>query len=317
MRFPALLHPGEIAWIGVRAPILKPETATGEPKLRPAMILGEVSPGRFMVVGLTSLPHYKDKRPRTAIPAELWAPVAECNSHLFRQPYLWGGSAPVVDKVDIVEHIAYASPELRAFILSSVSNVPPSLRSNVLRLRRDELDDAIASGAVPARQETSDETCPPAPAPAAKPDPEPAAETMTTEPDTEPATEPATPELEPDTQAAAELEPDTQAAAEPATGTMHLSEEVLAALAVLAQGADASNPLFRSTFGPETVAALIADAQLGRRRQAESEAALLAARTALVAARSEISRLADGEPNWGGPETAAIGEIDRTLAAAA
>lgn len=299
MRLPALLHPGEIAWIGVRAPVLKPETATGETKLRPAMILGEVSPGRFMVVGLTSLPHYKDKRPRTAIPAELWAPVAECNSHLFRQPYLWGGSAPVVDKADIVEHIAYASPELRAFILSSVSNVPPSLRSNVLRLRRDELDDAIASGAVPARQETSDETCPPAPAPAAKPDPEPAAETMTTEP--------ATPELE----------PDTQAAAEPATGTMHLSEEVLAALAVLAQGADASNPLFRSTFGPETVAALIADAQLGRRRQAESEAALLAARTALVAARSEISRLADGEPNWGGPETAAIGEIDRTLAAAA
>ena len=310
MRFPALLHPGEIAWIGVRAPILKPETATGDPKLRPAMILGEVSPDRYMVVGLTSLPHYKDQRPRTAIPAELWAPVAECNSHLFRQPYLWGGSAPVVDKADIVEHIAYASPELRAFILSSVSNVPPSLRSTVLRLRRDELDDAIASGAIPAPHHApADSTPPTPPAPATEPAPDP--ETMTTEP--APIAAAPAPEAEPEP----EIEVGSLAATEEAADAMHLSEEVLAALAVLAHGADATNPVFRSTFGPETVAALIADAQLGRKRQAESEAALLAARTALVAARSEISRLADGEPNWGGPETAAIGAIDRTLAAAA
>ena len=310
MRFPALLHPGEIAWIGVRAPILKPETATGDPKLRPAMILGEVSPDRYMVVGLTSLPHYRDKRPRTAIPAELWAPVAECNSHLFRQPFLWGGAAPVVDKADIVEHIAYASPELRAFILSSVSNVPPSLRSSVLRLRRDELDDAIASGAIPAPHHApADSTPPTPPAPTTEPTPDP--ETMTTEPAPIAAAPDAAPEHEP------AVEPEALAVVGQGADVMHLSDDVLAALAVLAHGADATNPLFRSTFGPETVAALIADAQLGRRRQVESEAALLAARTALVAARSEISRLADGEPNWGGPETAAIGAIDRALAAAA
>jgi hypothetical protein len=323
MFIPPFLRPGELAWVAVRQPRIKPHTATGDTKLRPAMLVGEVDPGRWMVVGLTSLATYADNKPRTQVPPHLWAEVAEGRPSIKPVAYLWGGGAPVVNVDDIAEHITDAGPELRAAILSSVQNVPAPLRAAALRLRPDELADAIAAGTIPAPEPPSSEwpLVPGAPkhaddhAPADTADlDDPPGEQVEQVEQVEEATAPGEHlELvaEPSTLQAIdtamnELAPDHEP-------TTHLTDEVLDALAALARVTGDDDPFFRSTFSAETVRSLITEAQAGRQRNAQDREALASARSALVAARSEIQRLAEGESNWVGPETSAIAAIDESL----
>jgi hypothetical protein len=312
MFIPPFLRPGELAWVAVRQPRIKPHTATGDTKLRPAMLVGEVDPGRWVVVGLTSLATYADSKPRTQVPPHLWAEVAEGRPAIKPVAYLWGGGAPVVDVDDIVEHITDAGPELRAAILSSVQNVPAPLRAAALRLRPDELADAIAAGTIPAPEPPSSEwpLVPGASKHTADLD-DPHGEQV------DQAAEATAPsehlELVPEPSTLQAIDTAMNDLAHDHELTTHLADEVLDALAALARVTDDDDPFFRSTFSAETVRSLITEAQAGRQRNAQDREALASARSALVAARSEIQRLAKGESNWVGPETSAIAAIDENL----
>lgn len=300
MFIPPFFRPGEIAWISVRQPRIKPETATGDTKMRPAMLVGEPSPGKWMVVGLTSLAKYADDRPRTPVPVDLWAPVATGRPNIRQNVYFWGPTAPVVGVDDIIEHITDAGPELRAAIVRSVDNVPKTLRNDLLRLRPDELQTAIEAGDIPKTTKPSEWPLIPG---ANKP---------TAEASEVAEVAPPTPEPEPDSPAmtdATNAKDDTNDP-EPMGP---LTDEVVAALTALARVAGDEDPFFRSTFNGDVVRLLLAEIQDARERSLADRQSLASARSALVAARSEIRRLARGEPNWGGPETAAIAAIDETL----
>ena len=316
---PPLGTPGEIVWVQVRAPKLRPSTATGESKFRPGMLVGQVADDRWMVVGLTTLSQYADGKPRTQIPPHLWRPlIDQCPRLGHKTSYLWGGDAVIVPASDLGFRIGFAGPELRALIMSSVSNVPMSLRSAVLRLTDEER--AAAGVEAPASEWPLRPAVPPgqihhpAPVDAREVDDhavdDQAADDQPAAVEDHDHLEPANHHGSPDEEPAMDT-PDHD------TIPSFIDDETLAALAVLARNSRGNDdPFFRSTFGTDTVKTLITELIESRRRHEADLDVLADARTALVAARDEIRRLAKGEPNWGGPETAAIEAIDHALHAA-
>jgi len=60
------------------------------------------------------------------------------------ESYLWGGRPVVIAAADIVEHIGWAPPELRALFVRNQPTLDPAVRRDFLRLRADEVDEAMA-----------------------------------------------------------------------------------------------------------------------------------------------------------------------------
>jgi hypothetical protein len=139
MIIPALKRPGETCWVGVRNPIENPDHATGEPKLRPAILVRLQGDG-WVVIGTTSRATYSSGTPRLRIPSDLWE---DAHPGLPRRAgYLWGSTAPWVRSEDVGSHIGWAIPPLRAFAVRHAENVAPKDRNAFLRLRPDELAEA-------------------------------------------------------------------------------------------------------------------------------------------------------------------------------
>lgn len=141
MKMPSMFVPGEVCWVGVRHPLEDPSSATGPTKLRPAILVGKVgrsadaTDDRWAVVGVTTNTTFADGRPRTAVPAHLWGPGSQLGS----RAYLWSNRCPIVNASDIAEHIQWATPELRAFVVAGIVNLSRAVRNDFLRLRPDEL----------------------------------------------------------------------------------------------------------------------------------------------------------------------------------
>lgn len=138
MEFPAFMQPGEVCWTSVRNLKENPEHASGPGKPRPGILVAPAE-DRWMVIGTTTVAHFRDGNPRTRIPPHLWEDVMH---RLYGAGYLWGHKVQFVPNDDLGTHIGWASPELRAFAIEPIDNIhDQQVRERFLRLRADEGDE--------------------------------------------------------------------------------------------------------------------------------------------------------------------------------
>ena len=135
------MQPGEVCWTSVRNLKENPDHAVGPGKPRPGILVAPAS-DRWMVIGTTTVAHFRDGSPRTRIPPNLWEEVMH---RLYGAGYLWGHNVQFVPHDDIGTHIGWASPKLRGFAIEPIDNIhDQQVREDFLRLRPDEqgADDA-------------------------------------------------------------------------------------------------------------------------------------------------------------------------------
>jgi hypothetical protein len=96
--------------------------------------------GGWVVIGTTGHDRFGSGAGRTRIPSELW------EDHYpnlpLRPGHLWGDRAQWVAEADVVEHIGWAPPALRALAARPIVNLRPSDRNAFLRLTSAELAEA-------------------------------------------------------------------------------------------------------------------------------------------------------------------------------
>ena len=72
----AFMQPGEVCWTSVRNLKENPDHASGPGKPRPGILVAPAE-DRWMVIGTTTVAHFRDGHPRTRIPPHLWEDVMQ------------------------------------------------------------------------------------------------------------------------------------------------------------------------------------------------------------------------------------------------
>lgn len=135
LRVPAVGVPGEVCWVAVRNLREDPSHAEGDGKPRPGVLVRELE-DRWLVIGTTSVPRYRDGARRTRIPDHLWS---QAYPALHGPGYLWGTKVQYVPHADLGDHIGWAPPELRALAVGPIVNLRQCDRNDFLRYRPDEV----------------------------------------------------------------------------------------------------------------------------------------------------------------------------------